>query len=455
MMHFGRSIPVLLVLVAIIGCGGGGASGGGSSGIPVGVPPTASPSSGPTVGPTPTAMPSATPTPPAAQASLYALEASDINAFSSGVAAQCPTNPSATTRVDIELLQANSNALVTSLSGASVAQAQAMAGNAVAFAVQVRKLLPGVGFMLNPLYPVLVQNQANAPTWWSTSTKYPIFSAYYAALAQGLGQNGIPYDVETNIVFPAYSGQGYSSVSIAQLEAGEGEQASNVLTLMSPQHLNLASEPLTLSENTGQASLNTVSGFQSFVSAIRNAVVVPGGSTTLLGAGSADWSSTSFLTALESVSGLQYYDMHLYPPDVLTSPGGGIAQVNAISPNVTGKPGVITETWDEKDAGNAGSYGAANAQLLEQQNVYSFWYPLDAQYITSMVRLARCQNISVVSFWYEYELFAYLDYASASTMTPQAAQSAISSAGTQAAFAGTLSPSGAALYTAITGKPAP
>jgi hypothetical protein len=350
------------------------------------------------------------------------------------------------------LLGSNANHLYAVLPGLTVAQAQTLATQQVAFAVNVRSLLPGIGFMINPLYPVLVQNQANAPTWWNTAANYPVFAAYYQTLAQGLTTNGIPYDVEANIIFPSYSGQNYTNVSVAQLEAGVAEDASNILTLMSPQFENIASEPLTLSENTGQTSLDTPSGYASYTNAVRSAMVVPANASTKIGAGSADWSPETFLSAEESVPNLAYVDEHLYPPDVLTIPGGGIAQVDAINPAVTGKPGVITENWDEKDAGDAGNYGAANAPLLEQQNTFSFWAPLDAQYVTTTMKLSRCENLSVVSFWYISELFAYLPYATSSTMTPQQAQNAEATAAVQAIEAGTLSPSGAALYQGLTGR---
>jgi hypothetical protein len=432
-------------LVAVVaGCGGGGVAAPPSGALPQGAPvaSTAAPTTGPT----------STPSPPAPMASTYAIEAADVSAFANAVAAQCPVSPVASTRFDVDLLQANANYLVSVLPGQTIAQAQALAAGAVAFAVAARSALPGIGFMINPVYPALVQNQANAPAWWNAAADYPVFAAYYAALARGLTQNGIPFDAEANLVFPSYSGENYGGLSLAQLEAGVAEDASNVLAVMPPQYLNIASEPLTLSENTGQASLNTPTGYAGYAAAVRNAIVVPPGSTTKIGAGSADWSATSFLTAIEGVPNLAFYDEHLYPPDFLVTPGGGIAQVESIAPAVSGKPGVVTENWDEKDAGDAAGYGVSAAPVLEQLDTYSFWAPLDAQYITAMMRFARCQNLAVVSFWDQWELFAYLDYASASTMTPAAAQSAIASAASQAAFAGQLSAAGASFSAGLTGR---
>jgi hypothetical protein len=293
--------------------------------------PTASPSprSSNTPTPAPTAMPSATPTvpgetpvptPPAPEASTYAREVSDLAAYTAAVNAQCPGSPTAATRFDTDLLQANASYLVNVLPGKTVAQAQTLAERAVTYAIAVHRDLPGIGFMINPSYPLLVKNQANAPSWWPASANYPIAAAYYSTLAQGLTQNGISYDVEDNLVFPSYSGQNYSGVSIAQLQAGVAENGSNLLSVMSPVYENLASEPLTLSENTGQSSFNTPAGFEGYAAAVRSALVVPAGSTTQIGAGSADWSSVSFLTAVEAVPNLAYNDLHLYPPDVLTTP---------------------------------------------------------------------------------------------------------------------------------------
>ena len=456
-MTVSRSV-FALSLLSCAACSGGSSSP--SPPAPVASPnptttSTPKPASSPTPVQTATATPSPTVTVPSPEASEYALVASDVAGYTAAVDAQCPQNPAASTRVDVELLDANANYLVSVLPGKSVAQAQQMAANAVGFAVAVHKALPGVGFMINPLYPVLVRNQTNAPAWWNASANYPIFSAYYRTLAQGLAQNGIPYDAEANLVFPSYNGgQNYSDVTLNELEAGIAEDASNLLVAMSPQYLNIASEPLTLSENTGQSTLDTVSGFASFANDVRSSMSVPPSASTLIGAGSADWSQPAFLSAIEAVPNLAYDDEHLYPPDVLTTAGGGIAQVDAIAPAVTGKPGLITENWDEKDAGDAANYGAANAPELEQQDTYAFWSPIDAQYVTTTVKLARCENLSVVAFWYVNELFAYLDYGSASTMSPSKAQAAEASAAAQALSAGTLSPSGAALYGSLTNAPA-
>jgi hypothetical protein len=68
------------------------------------------------------------------------------------------------------------------------------------------------------------------------------------------------------------------------------------------------------------------------------------------------------------------------------------------------------------------------------------------------MKLARCENLALVSFWYANELFAYLDYATASPMTPAEAQSAEGTAGAAAATAGTLSASGQAFYLGLTGQ---
>jgi hypothetical protein len=469
-MSIPRNSKAFFLLPAFLtACGGGGsgappppitgptATASVPTATPVGSPlPGSSNSPAPTstptgAGPTPTPAP----TPPAAEASTYARDASDLAAYSAAVNAQCLELSPASTRFDTDLLQANGSYLVSVLPGETVAQAQTLAAHAVTYAVAVHKNLPGVGFMINPSYPLMVKNQANAPAWWPTSTNYPVVAAYYAALAQGLTQNGISYDVEDNLVFPSYSGQNYSGVSIGQLEAGVAENGSNVLTVMSPGYENLASEPLTLSENTGQPSLNTTAGYEGYTAAVRAALIVPPGSVTQIGAGSADWSSPSYLSAIETVPDLDYYDLHLYPPDVLTTPGGGIAQVDSLDPAVSGKPGVITENWNEKDAGDAGNYGASQAPELEQQDTYSFWAPLDAQYITTTMKLARCEKLALVNFWYTNELFAYLDYSTASTMTPTQAQSAEGMAGYAAASAGTLSASGQAFYTGLTGMTAP
>ena len=83
---------------------------------------------------------------------------------------------------------------------------------------------------------------------------------------------------------------------------------------------------------------------------------------------------------------------------------------------------------------------------IEIRDAYSFWAPLDAQYVTTILRLANCNNAQFISFNHVNQLFAYIEYNSttANYTYPQM-QQAETSARQAAIAANTLTPAGDAI----------
>jgi hypothetical protein len=422
-------------------------SGGGSGvGPPLAAAPTAAPSATGTV-----ASPATAVTAPATYAALFAAVNAKEAQFDASVAAACPTMTKSA-KIYVELLPANGNYTYGLLAGASAATIASKAAAAVALARDYQKSFGIAGVTLAVDYPLLVQNSANLPNSSMTTANYGRYLSYYRQVVSGLRAAKLGVDVETNVEFPAYAANGfsYAGLTVSQLAAGVAEDANNVIAYLKPDHVNLASEPLTIATNTGLGTaIDTPAAYGGFLSSVRSKVPsVPG---TLVGAGSDDWQSNAFYTAVEAVP-LDYYDDHFYPPDYLQA---GLAQLEQL--HTTGKPLVVTEAWlDKEDAAVDGTPGPLDPMTVQVRDGYSFWGPTDAAYIASMMRLASCEGVSEVSFFYVDNLYAYVPWTTATANLTYAQYSQISSAALTAAIAaGTVSVSGQAVATYDGAAPSP
>lgn len=464
--------PAFFAAATLCGCGGG-SSGSSPAAPPVAVPavapgvvapvappattvPAASPSASPVPSPAPSAGSDASPSPPAVPptyAPLYNIANSDLTQFEANVNAACPIGAShATPQIVTELEQADSNYVVNTLPGQSAAYVTAAAGAAVAYAVNLRATFGITSVMLGVNYPLLVENPANFPNASYSVANTPTFLSYYEQLVAGLRANGIGVDIETNLLFPSYAqGLSYAGLTIPMLVAGKAEQAQRVLDTLRPDYLNLESEPLTLSENTGIAALNDPATFASLVASERAAIDPASSPATKIGAGSADWSSTAFLTQLIAQTNLDYYDLHLYPPFALAA---AIPQLQTL--HATGKPVTITETWLNKtDPSIDGNPGPAFSMTMAIRNAYSFWGPLDAAYIGSLAQLGSCEGVAFMSLWNAPQLYSYVDYnPTTAAYSYTQMQAAVTAAGKAAMAAGTVSAAGAEVRTLTGTTPA-
>lgn len=430
------ALVLSLVIGTCSGCGGAGTV----SPVPFPQPLPSSGTPGPSGGPTP----SPTVPPNTIYATLFSAISPLVNNFSSSVAAACPTSQTSA-KVYAELLPANANYVFTTLPGESAGQVTAAANSAVSYAQNLQQRFGIKGVTIAIDYPVLVANPANLPNANMTTANYALFDSYYKQVATGIRGLGLGLDVETNIVFPTLLGQTsayYAGLTVPMLENGVAEVAQHVIDDVKPDRVNLATEPATIAYNTALAQINSPSGYASFVGAIRAQVNTANSPTTQLGAGSDDWQSPSFMTTLES-SGtpLDYYDLHLYPPDYLQT---GITMLQQLQ--ATSKPIVITEDWLNKQAQSVDGPGQPAPQVTELRNGYSFWGDLDAQYITSMMRLASCTNVRSVSFFSVNQFYSYVDYnATTASYSYTQMQQALNAARLAAIASGAVSPAGYAI----------
>ncbi|MBV8150394.1 MAG: hypothetical protein JOY59_02460 [Candidatus Eremiobacteraeota bacterium] len=434
------------MLALVTGCGGGG--GGGGTAPPASSPPTATVKASATPTPTPSPSPSPTPTQasvPAAYATLYAGVSSQVTQFAASVASQC-ANANFATKIYIVDLNADSNSIVNSLPGASAAQVQSLAQGAINEASTDQTILGASGVNISINYPVLLASSKNFPNSTFSTANYPTFLSYYEQVVQGIHALGMSVNVETDLVFPQFVTQqpfNYNGITIPMLEAGVAEVGQHVLDNLHPDTMNLANEPSSIAFATGLA-LNDPTAYGNFVSAVRSQLSTANSPNSKIGAGSSDWESTQFLTNVVAIP-LDFYSLHLYPPDDLQQGISQMAQLKA-----SGKTVAITENFlDKEDVSVDGTTGPIDAQLTFIRDAYSFWANVDQQYVSSVIQLARCDNAQFISFNHPDQYWSYIDY-NATTANYDYSQmvAANNQATVQNQRTGTVTPAGNALQLA-------
>lgn len=273
---------------------------------------------------------------------------------------------------------------------------------------------------------------------------YQRMLAFYQQLAADVHGQGLKLAIESGAMFPTvYSGG--SGFSLSSYYTTLGQQAytdgrtQNILTLaqmVQPDYLEMGSEPDTEAELTGQAWVKTPAGWGSLIGTFQNALNAQNLQSVRTAAGVGTWlaNGADFLRAINTAApGLWYFDLHIYPIN-LTFLDNTTSLLDLTVE--LGKPAMILEAWllKERDAELTTTKVASDPAIFAR-DTYSFWAPLDQQFLSAMVKLAHWKQLKAFSaFWSRY-FFAYLDYNQVKGFAPtdiitqaeQAAASAIPS----------------------------
>ena len=169
----------------------------------------------------------------------------------------------------------------------------------------------------------------------------------------------------------------YQTLTTSEYIAARTRQIVTIAEQIQPDYLVIAQEPDNEASMTGQPSLATAAGFSSMVDTFLTQLDQAGLTGTYAGAGIGTWltGGPSFIKALAAKTRLNFIDLHVYP-------------INAADPNIF------------------------------IRDPFSFWAPLDQQFLGELVKLAWWKQLALVSpFWSEY-FHAYLPYNAANAALP-------------------------------------
>jgi chitodextrinase len=183
---------------------------------------------------------------------------------------------------------------------------------------------------------------------------------------------------------------------------------------MQPDYMVLVQEPDTEATNSGQASAETPSGSVSLLSQMIAAVGPSGATGIKLGAGVGTWQAGAqgYIQGYVSQP-IDFVDVHIYEVNLLNLPNA-IAIAGIAS--AAGLPLSMSECWLFKSSDT--ELGALSRIQLRSREVFSFWGPLDAQFLHTMEVFGGSTRMAFMNPFVSYCFFAYLDYSKTLAATP-------------------------------------
>ena len=360
---------------------------------------------------------------PASYQSLYTSLENDMTTFAQSI----PTTYNGSTFYAVQLLSASSD------NGSNLLNANT--APAVEMELNQLRALGATAVTVHIDFPYLY-----AP-YYANPTTYHEMLAFYTNLISEVHGMGMKLIVETQVAKAnPITGEPAAETYVRSLPwsaymAGRAQNAATVAEFVRPDYLTVISEPDTEAQMTGQTQAGTVNGSTQMLQAIIASVNNAGAGNIKLGAGVGSWMSnmSSFMSAYAQQP-VSYLDLHVYAvnrnflPNTITA--ANIA-------HQAGKSIAMTEAWLQKVSDS--QLGESSANTGMQLNNDSFFEPLDAQFLQTMVKLANYEDFTFISpFWSNY-FFAYLPYSASNPPSTSATMQAAGAAMQQGKYS-TLGP---------------
>jgi hypothetical protein len=234
------------------------------------------------------------------------------------------------------------------------------------------------------------------------------YADFFATVADHVRARGMVVSVELGVLFcgTAFADckSSYAAGSYNAFVADTAAQARIVIDRVRPDYLTLFAEPDTEAKLTRILVLGTAQGAARATGDIIAAMGPRG--TTKIGAGAGTWMPTSFAQAIVSQP-IDYLDTHTYP--VSTKTGSNAVEIAAIAQRA-GKPLVVDEVWLYKTDQPDIASDVATSEKVFRQDAFSFWQPLDEQFLSTTADWARKAGVSYISAFWSWEFFTYLEW---------------------------------------------
>jgi len=245
------------------------------------------------------------------------------------------------------------------------------------------------------------------PVYTSDFPQYQDYVNYFKQVAAEVHRRGMKLDVEAGVVFhdTEYSPikVDFAGLTLAKFESDMHSMLQAIIDDLKPDYINLGAEPDTHASLTGIHELNNPQVYTQFVNYVLSGLER---GTTKIAAGIGTWSSTAFVESLAKSTSLDCIAIHIYP--VL---GDYLTKAASIAETATqyGKSIILDECWLYKTESPPGTIAGTTA--VYRLDSFSFWAPLDEQFLAGVAKLCRMYGIEYVSpFWANF-FFGDLDYA--------------------------------------------
>lgn len=171
-------------------------------------------------------------------------------------------------------------------------------------------------------------------------------------------------------------------------------------------------EPDTQYKLTGFQEFNSPDQYAAYVNFVLDGL---DRGKTLVGAGIGTWGNMQYIQSLAAGTDLDFIDIHVYPIVGQAS----LQRIFTIAETAKqhGKRVVMDEAWLYKVATLQASSIATNTDVF-RLDAFSFWAPLDQQFLALIVKSAQMENIEYISPFWASLFFSYVDYSSDTAQLP-------------------------------------
>lgn len=265
----------------------------------------------------------------------------------------------------------------------------------------------GVGGVTVPIgYPLYTPN----------FPRYNEYVAFYKQVAQAVRSHGMKLDVESSLLFAnspfssiTFS---YSSITWAQFEGERKQMIQTIIQDLKPDYLNMGAEPDTEYKLSGFTEFNSPVDYATYLNYVLNGL---DRGSSLLGAGVGTWGNMQYVQQYATGTSLDFIDIHVYPIVGQAS----LQRVFTIAETAKqhGKKVLMDEVWLYKVA-TLQSTGIAGDTDVFRLDSFSFFAPLDQQFLGIMTNASRLAGIEYISPFWSTLFFSYVDYDSTTARLP-------------------------------------
>jgi hypothetical protein len=251
------------------------------------------------------------------------------------------------------------------------------------------------------------------------------FLAFFRAVAAAARERGLKVFVDHSSLFPSYTAMDASGYYASIKAAGAAEarrryrderaaEAALIATELAPDRFTLLDEPNTQNANFGPVAgtpLFSPSGWQDYVEYAAGAIAAAApDSPAKLGAGAGTWEQEEYVTRFASIPGLSYLDFHVYPlrsttTDYMQRLLDWIDLARSTAPSLDI---VLGEAWLYK--ATASELGTISDTEVHARYPWSFWEPLDRQYLEVLYATAHAKRLAAVAPMWTVFFFKTFEY---------------------------------------------
>jgi fibronectin type 3 domain-containing protein len=252
------------------------------------------------------------------------------------------------------------------------------------------------------------------------------FTSLYQAVAAAIRQAGLKLVVENDSLMVNDVAANwdvapfFATLNWTEYQAARAQTALTIAQVMQPDYLVVLQEPQTEAANSGQSSVNTVTGSVSMLTEILASVQQAGVPGMKVGAGTGasqvNPNAMEFIPAYVAVPLLDYIDIHIYPINDAFLPTALQMASTAAAANL---PVAMSECWMWKVLDT--ELNILSPDEIRGRDPFSFWAPLDAYFVQTMQSLANTTQMMYQDFFGSEYFFVYQTYGpTTENLTPSA-----------------------------------